>query len=55
MNSRSGSIAGDQRVEAKSSFAWRSKRCAVDLVTHHRIVHPPSGKTTAKPQGIGAT
>jgi hypothetical protein len=43
------------KSRGKVFFRLAQQAVAVDPVTHHRIVHPPSAKTTAKPQGIGAT
>jgi transposase-like protein len=39
----------------KVFFPLAQQAVAVDPVTHHRIVHPPSPKTKAKPQPVGAT
>jgi len=39
----------------KVFFRLAQQAVAVDPVTHHRIVHPPSPKTRAKPQPVGAT
>jgi transposase-like protein len=39
----------------KVFFRLAQQAVAVDPVTHHRIVHPLSPKTRAKPQPVGAT
>jgi transposase-like protein len=39
----------------KVFFRLAQQAVAVDPVTRHRIVHPPSPKTKAKPQPVGAT
>jgi transposase-like protein len=43
------------RNRGKVFFRLAQQAVAVDPVTHHRIVHPPSPKTKAKPQPVGAT
>jgi transposase-like protein len=43
------------KSRGKVFFRLAQQAVAVDPVTHHRIVHPPSAKTKAKPQSVGAT
>jgi hypothetical protein len=43
------------KSRGKVFFRLAQQAVAVDPVTHYRIVHPPSAKTKAKPQSVGAT
>jgi len=43
------------KSRGKVFFRLAQQAVAVDPVTHHQIVHPPSPKTKAKPQPVGAT
>jgi len=42
------------KSRGKLFFRLAQQAVAVDPVTHHRIVHPHSAKTKAKPQPVGA-
>ena len=43
------------KSRGKLFFRLAQQAVAVDPVTHHRIVHPPSAKIKAKPQSVEAT